>query len=106
MMRCRAVGFANNCCMTGSSLGCFSPFSGAGLGRSIVTSSSGLLRSIIMIDSGATARNSTLLAAVRCRMAEGGVYWTKERENRGGSDELVSRAEGMKPVSSWYSRLT
>lgn len=78
------------------------PFSGAGLGRSIVTSSSGLLRSIIISDKGSVARKRMLFAVVRDRIDEGGVYCTSERENSGGKPVLATLDDGTKPVSSLH----
>ena len=58
------------------------------------------LDSMMTTDNGATARKRMLLAAVRHRRDDGGVYWTRDSENSGGRDELVKRAEGINPVSS------
>jgi hypothetical protein len=52
----------------------------------------------MMSESGDAARNSRLLADVKHIIDEGGEYWTRDREKRGGRPE--ARAVGTNPVSS------
>ena len=54
----------------------------------------------MIIDRGSAARKSKLLPATRLKIDDGGVYWTRDKENKAGSEALVILAEGIKPVSS------
>jgi hypothetical protein len=57
---------------------------------------------MMMTDRGSAARNKMLFAVVRYRIEDGGVYWTSDRENRGGNPALAIRDDGTNPVSSFH----
>jgi hypothetical protein len=49
----------------------------------------------MMMVKGWHARNRRLFAAKRCTRVEGGVYWTSDKENKGGRADDATRLEGI-----------